>query len=109
MSTTGLRGRELRARFAAGSRGSTVDGRFVAWESLSVRSMNFGQHWRGSGVVGCRYSLELSLQFFREFLAQPDVLPDLIADTRQHPDPAELLDQALIAAGFPSADQALHH
>ena len=69
--------------------------------------MNFGQHWRGPGVVPCRYVLELPFQFFLEFLAEPAVLPDLVEDTQRHPDLSEPLDQALIAAGFPRADQAL--
>lgn len=107
MSITRLFGRELRARFAADERSALVDGEPVAWEALSVRSMNFGQHWRGSGVVSCRYGLELPIQFFLEFLAEPAALPDLLKDAEEQPDLTDPLDQALIAAGFPTAEQAL--
>jgi hypothetical protein len=69
--------------------------------------MNFGQHWRDPGAVSCRYVLELPIEFYLEFLAEPDGLPNLVKDTREHPDLTEPLDQALIAAGFPTAEQAL--
>jgi len=104
---TRLFGRELRARFSGNERVALVDGEPVAWEALSVRSMNFGQHWRGSGVVSCAYVLELPSRCFLEFLAEPDALPELTSDAKQRPDPSDPLDQALIAAGFPSAEQAL--
>jgi hypothetical protein len=107
VSIAGLVGRELRARFACGERSALVDGELVAWEALSVRSMNFGQHWRCPAAVPCRYVLELPVQFFLEFLSEPDALPDLLREAKQHPDLADPLDQALIAAGFPTAERAL--
>lgn len=107
VSITGLVGRELRARFAGGDRSALVDGQQMAWEALSVRSMNFGQHWRGPDAASCRYTLELPVEFFLEFLAEPDALHDLLTDAKQRPDLDDPLDQALIAGGFPSADQAL--
>jgi len=107
MSIAGLFGRELRARFAGGEGSALVNGERVAWEALSVRSLNFGQHWRGAGVESCHYELELPVPFFLEFLAEPDALPDLLRDTKQHPDLTDPLGQALIAAGFPTAPQAL--
>lgn len=100
-------GRELRVRFTGGEPAALVDGRPVAWEALSVRSMNFGQHWRGPSVVSCRYVLELPARFFLEFLAEPGALADLVKDTRAHPDLTDPLDRALIAAGYPTAEQAL--
>lgn len=69
--------------------------------------MNFGQHWRDPGASCCHYVLELPIDFFLELLAEPGALPDLSRDAQQRPDPDSPLDQALIAAGFPSADQAL--
>lgn len=107
MSIARLFGRELRARFAAGEGSALVDGEPIAWEALSVRAMNFGQHWRGPDVVSCRYALEVPVQFFHEFLAEPQALPDLLSDTKQHPDLTSPLDQALIAAGFPTPERAL--
>ena len=107
MSLLSLHGRKLRARFDC-DRSARVDGESVAWEALSVRALNFGQHWRDPGAVVCRYALELPAQFFLEFLAEPDALPELSRDAKHRPDPSDALDQALIAAGFPSAEQALH-
>ena len=108
MSIAGLYAAELRSRFAAaGEFSALVDGSRVACESLSVRAMNFGQHWRAAGVPVSRYSLALPLSFFVAFLEEPMALPDLNHDAKLRPDASDPLDQALIAASFPSAEEAV--
>jgi hypothetical protein len=82
-----------------------VNGEAVPFDALSVRSMNFGQPWRSPDVQEISYSLELPMAFFLALLEEQ--LPDLIADTRLHPDPADALDLALRSAGFPSAAEAM--
>jgi hypothetical protein len=110
MSMTGLYGAALRARFVlGGAADALVDGSRVACESLSVRAMNFGQHWRGVDVPLHRYSVELPMAFFVSFLADPERLADLNQDAKLHPDPSDSLDQALSAAGFPSAQDAVRN
>jgi len=108
MSIAGLYAAELRLRFAGvGEATAVVDGSRVLCESLSVRAMNFGQHWRTAGVPVSRYSLTLPLSFLVAFLEEPAALPDLNHDARLRPDVSDPLDQALIAAGFPSAEEAV--
>ena len=86
-----------------------VDNQPVPLESLSVRSMNFGQAWRTPGVREISYSLQIPMAFFLELLARPEQLPDLIDDTRRFPDPDDPLDRALIDAGYPDAAEAMAH
>jgi hypothetical protein len=110
MSIAGLFGATLRARFVPDDATyAVVDGNRVTCASLSVRSMNFGQHWRGANVPIHRYSITLPVDFFVALLAEPDGLADLIEDTKHHPDPGDPLDQILMAAGFPNADDAVRH
>ena len=59
MSIAGLSRRALRARFLESRASAFVDSRPVPFESLSVRAMNFGQHWRTPDVPLISYSLEL--------------------------------------------------
>ncbi len=110
MSISALFGAALRAQFVAGDATyALVDGNRVSCAFLSVRSMNFGQHWRGADVAVHRYAIELPVNFFVALLAEPDALSDFIEDARRYPDLSDPLGQALIAAGSPSADEAVRH
>jgi hypothetical protein len=107
MSIAGLSRRALRARFMESRASAFVDNRPVPFESLSVRAMNFGQHWRTPDVPLISYSLELPGAYFVAFLAEPEQLPALIEDTRRFPEWTEALDTALFDAQFPGAADAV--
>lgn len=83
----------------------TADGAAVAPARLSVRSMNFGQHWRTEGIVDVRYSVELPIRYFVAFLEE--VYPEQVQDLRTDEDPSLAVDKALVAAGYPSLERAL--
>jgi len=94
-----LHGRELRQQFRDWLDAyALVEGQPVRFESLSVRSMNFGQDWRTPNVAEISYSLQLPMAFFLAFLDEPEQLADLVADTQQFPDRTNPLDNALLTA-----------
>jgi hypothetical protein len=67
--------------------------------------MNFGQGWRTPGVVEVSYELTLPISFLIEYLDAQ--LPEYVADSLEHPDPSDLFENALRAAGWPSAKALL--
>ena len=101
----------VRARFASGPRcACSAEGGPADASRLSVRSMNFGQHWRTAGIVDVGCTVELPRAFAVEVVAA--TLDGYVEDYRQFPgdDP---LEAALRAKGWPSAeaivaDPALH-
>ena len=100
---------EIRRRYVgAGSCLCIVDGAPRGWDSLRVRTMNFGQHWRTEGIVEVQYSLELPGGFFADFLTRE--LPDWIEDSKRFPQEPELeldLEAALRERGWPIAEQVV--
>lgn len=92
---------QLRARHDALEASYLVGGQAVRPEQLSVRSMNFGQHWRTPGVVEVTYELTLPRSYVIEHLDAE--LPEYVADSLEHPDATNALENALRAAGWPPA------
>jgi hypothetical protein len=101
----------VRARFTSGrSWACSADGEPVDASRLSVRSFNFGQHWRTAGIVDVGCTVEVPRAFAVEVIAA--TLNGYVEDYRQFPgdDP---LEAALRAKGWPGAeaivaDPALH-
>lgn len=71
----------------------------VSPQSLSVRSMNFGQHWRTQGIREVPYSVELPHRFWQDVVARE--LPEIVDDARKFPNDDNELDAALRQRGFP--------
>jgi hypothetical protein len=67
--------------------------------------MNFGQHWRTSGIVEVNVELTLPMSYLIDYL--DGELPEWVADAIEHPDPTSDLEKALRGAGFPSAKALL--
>ena len=72
---------------------------------LTVRSMNFGQHWRTEGIVDVHYSVELPIGYFVAFLEE--VYPEQIRDLQKEGEASLPIDVALAAAGYPSLQSAV--
>lgn len=108
MMTRRLYGRALRQLFGdVANTHATVDGLPVPLQSLSVRTMNFGQPWRTAGVREVSYALRLPIAFFLAFLDEPEQLPDLISDAKSLPDPADSLTRHLIDSNAHYAADAM--
>jgi hypothetical protein len=88
---------------------AVVEGQPVPMESLSVRSMNFGQAWRTADVPEISFSLKVPMSAFVTFLEEGDRLAALIDDTKRFPDPADALDRALRDSNFPGAADAMRN
>lgn len=99
-------GSALRARYPGAHRcACVVDGEACLPGRVSVRIMNFGQHWRTPGIVDVPYRIELPRPFVDDLLGEH--LPDYIEDSRKFPDPGSEIDRALEAAGWPGAGEVL--
>lgn len=83
---------------------AVAQGQFIKASQLSVRSMNFGQHWRTPGLPDIRYSIELPLAFVAHVLKRE--LPIYVADCVQFPDDGPL-EAGLRRRGWPQAEQVL--
>ena len=81
----------VRSRYPSGS--YAVANKPVTVDQLKVRTMNFGQHWRGEDVVNHPYTLGLPLQLGIDILDWQ--LPEYIADSLEYPDPEDLMEQLL--------------
>lgn len=79
-----------------------AEGRPVPPEALSVRVMNFGQHWRTPGIVDVDYHVEVPRGFLRDMLARD--LPELVADALKFPEDDMPLEAAMRERGWPDAD-----
>ena len=79
----------------------SVDGQLIDSSQLTVRSMNFGQHWRTPNVVDYSYSVSLPKEFFVKTLITE--LPELVTDCQLHPNFDEPFENALRAADWPDA------
>lgn len=99
-------GSPLRARYPGAHRCACVlDGQACPPGRVSVRVMNFSQHWRTPGIVDVPYHIELPQPFVVDLLGQH--LPDYIEDCKNFPDPESGIERALEAAGWPSASEVL--
>ncbi|MBK6734116.1 MAG: hypothetical protein IPG61_08500 [bacterium] len=77
----------------------TASGDAVAVDALTVRTMNFGQHWRTPGAVDEEYSLELPATYVRDFLERN--LPEWRLLAQEDHDPDDRLGVALCGADWP--------
>jgi len=82
-----------------------VAGKLVAVDRIKVRSMNFGQPWRGEEVENIAYEIKLHLQLATDIINWQ--LPDYVADARQFPDEQNLLDRLLAESGWISNAEQL--
>ena len=99
-------GSALRARYPEAERcACVVDGQACAPERVSVRVMNFGQHWRTAGIVDVPYRIELPWRYVLDLITHD--VDDYIEDSRSFPDPDSEIDRALEAAGWPSAGEVM--
>ncbi|RKG61078.1 hypothetical protein D7X30_09330 [Corallococcus sp. AB011P] len=98
---------EWRPRFSVSPHRSSyvVEGRPVAVDNLSVRTMNFGQHWRTPGIVEVRYEVILPGAYAVALLEQDWV--EVVEDGQRFLSPDHPLDQALRALGWPEPARAL--
>ncbi len=73
-------------------------------DHISMRSMNFGQHWRTENVKEYDYEISLPLNFVKKFIQAE--LYDLIEDCKAHPDSTDELENLLRTDNWPtSCDQ----
>ncbi|RUO94476.1 hypothetical protein D7Y11_04395 [Corallococcus sp. AB018] len=98
---------EWRPRFPVPPHRSSyiVEGRPVEVDALSVRTMNFSQHWRTPGIVEVRYEVTLPGAYAVALLEQD--WADLVEDYQRFPAPDDPLDQALRALDWPEPARAL--
>ncbi len=82
-----------------------VEGKPVSVEALSVRTMNFGQHWRTPGIVEVRYEVVLPRAYAVALIERN--WAGLVGDYQRHPEPDEPLDRVLRAFDWPEPDRAL--
>jgi hypothetical protein len=98
-------GRQVRNRFPLAEKcRCSAEGVRTAPEQLSLRVMNFGQHWRGKGVRDWPYTVEMPVDYFLVVLREQ--LPEYIEAAKEDRIDGPL-DEALLAAGWPSADEAV--
>ena len=77
----------------------TVQGQTVVVEQLKIRTMNFGQHWRGEGVQSLPFEIELPIKFGIDIIEWQ--LPSYIEDSKQYPDLEDLMEGLLRHEGWP--------
>ena len=99
-------GEELRAIYSesAGCR-TQFAGRPVSVGAFTVRSMNFGQHWRTPRAHDDDYSIQLPLTFVRDYLNHN--LREWCSEAQGDPDPHDLLGNAMRSSDWPSVDSVL--
>ncbi len=98
-------GRDLRELFPGATHClCTAEGIGVDPERLSLRSMNFGQHWRTPQIEDVPYSVEIPFDYFVAFLREN--LPEHIRDLQAHGDFVFPFERMLESAGWPSAEAA---
>lgn len=86
----------IRSRYQKGH--YAVEGKAVEVDQIKVRSVNFGQPWRGEEVENLPYEIKLPLQLAIDIINWQ--LPDYVADARQFPDEQSLLDRLLAESGW---------
>ena len=99
-------GSKLRAKYADAARcACIIDGEERPPGRVSKRMMNFGQHWRTERILDVSYRVELPRAFFFDLLSRD--LPELIEDSKAHPDPECPVDSTLRAANWPDAAEVM--
>lgn len=76
-------------------------------KQLSIRVMNFGQHWRTEGVIDIEYKIELPIDFVLDFLEEN--LKEYIEDSKIYPEPESKFEQLLRKHNWPSAKDVLEN
>jgi hypothetical protein len=96
----------VRRRFGHSDAGPAgeAEGRQVKAAQFSVRSFNFGQHWRTPGVRDVHYSVTIPLAFVAHVLRRE--LPEYVEDCIKFPDTGAL-DTGLRGKQWPEAGQIL--
>lgn len=82
-----------------------VDLHLVRPSQISVRSMNFGQHWRTEGERDFEYFVAFPVQLFFDVLARE--APAFVKDAILNPDKECALENIQRNRGWPSVDQVL--
>jgi hypothetical protein len=78
------------------------DGSRCTAEQISLRTMNFGQHWRTAGIQDINYSVTLPQLFIIDYINQE--MPEYRMDSEKCPDPTDTFEAELKAHGWPSAE-----
>ena len=74
---------------------------------FSVRTMNFGQHWRTDGIESVTFSVTLPSAVFVELTSSQ--LPEFIADMQLHPDVNDEFQHELRKLNWPTVTEILQH
>jgi hypothetical protein len=82
-----------------------VDGRVRPPETVSIRCVNFGQHWRTAGIEDVEYRVEVPQRLLLDLLREQ--LHEYVEDCQKHPDPEFDMDQLLREADWPTAEQVM--
>lgn len=78
-----------------------AEGHIVHAQALSLRSMNFGQHWRTEGIREVSYSVEIPHRFWLDVVARE--LPEFVDDAMKFPSDDDKLEAELRVRGWPSS------
>jgi hypothetical protein len=94
-------GSECRKKYPeAASCTCVAEGRTVSPRALSLRSMNFDQHWRTPGIEDVEYFVELPKRYWMDLVIRE--LPEYVEDAKKYPDDDDL-ETALRLRGWPDA------
>jgi hypothetical protein len=74
-------------------------------EQISLRSMNFGQHWRTAGIKNLNYSVALPKSFVADYIDL--AMPEYRSDAEMCPDPNDPFEVQLKRNRWPRATKML--
>jgi len=77
------------------------DGIKCSAEQISLRGMNFGQHWRTPNIKIFNYSVTLPKSFAIEYIDQE--MSEYQKDAEKFPDPTDTFEVELKLQGWPTA------
>ena len=81
------------------------DGLKCTAEQISLRSMNFGQHWRTPNIKTFNYSVTVPKSFAIEYIDQK--MPEYQEDAENFPDPTDTFEIELKLHEWPKAIKML--
>ena len=81
------------------------DGLKCTAEQISLRSMNFGQHWRTPNIKTFNYSVTVPKSFAIEYIDQK--MPEYQEDAEKFPDPTDTFEIELKLHEWPKAIKML--
>jgi hypothetical protein len=84
-----------------------VEGMPVNSTALSLRSMNFGQHWRTGPLQEVCYQVSLPIEWLVEVSSRN--WEELVQDAQRFPEDDELLEFQLRALSWPTPQKAFEH